>query len=86
VTVPRRLVASLGSLQNCGGYFGGSAAPILTGFIVDRTDSFVNALVASAIVAVVAAVVYLVMVRKPISEQDLMANQPNNMTKERNAT
>lgn len=73
VTVPRRLVASLGSLQNCGGYLGGSVAPILTGFIVDQTGSFVNALVASAVVAVVAAVVYLVMVRKPISEQDLSA-------------
>lgn len=71
VAVPTRLVASLGSFQNFGGYLGGSIAPILTGVIVDRTGSFVNALVVSSVVAVIAAVIYMVLVRQPIRESDI---------------
>ena len=43
VAAPRRLVASLGGLKNFGGYLGGSAAPVITGMVVDSTGSFVNA-------------------------------------------
>lgn len=71
VTAPSRLVASLGSLQNFGGYLGGSLAPVITGMVVDRTHSFVNALVISAVIAMIAAVVYLVLVREPIADSDL---------------
>lgn len=68
VAAPRRLVASLGSLQNFGGYLGGSLAPILTGIIVDRTGSFVYALLIAAAVALAGAVSYLLLVREPIAD------------------
>lgn len=64
VTAPRHLVASLGSMQNFGGYLGGSAAPIITGLVVDQTHSFVNALVISAVIAFAAALVYLFVVKE----------------------
>jgi MFS family permease len=66
VAAPRRLVASLGSVQNFGGYLGGSLAPVLTGVIVDTTDSFVNALLISAAVSVIGALVYLFGVKDPV--------------------
>jgi len=68
VAAPRRLVASLGSLQNFGGYLGGSLAPVVTGVIVDRTGSFVYALVIAAAVALAGAVSYLFLVRDPIKD------------------
>ena len=61
---PRRLVGSLGSMQNFGGYFGGSFAPVITGVVVDQTHSFVNALLISAAIAFAAALVYLFVVRE----------------------
>ena len=66
VAIPRRLVASLGSMQNFGGYLGGSLAPVITGVVVDQTHSFVNALLISAAVAFAAALVYMFVVDKPI--------------------
>ena len=66
VAAPRRLVASLGSVQNFGGYLGGSLAPILTGVIVDTTHSFVNALLISAAVSMAGALVYLFGVKDPV--------------------
>lgn len=70
VAAPRHLVASLGSLQNFGGYFGGSFAPIITGMVLDHTHSFVNALLISAAVAFAAALIYLFVVRGPIAGHD----------------
>ena len=66
VAAPRRLVASLGSVQNFGGYLGGSLAPIITGVIVDTTHSFVNALLISAAVSLAGALAYLFGVKDPV--------------------
>jgi len=66
---PSRQVASLGSIQNFGGYFAGSFAPIITGFVLDQTGSFVNALLISAAVAAVAAVALVALVRNPIADR-----------------
>lgn len=68
VIVPKRLVASLGSIQNFGGYFGGSFAPIITGWVVEHTGRYDNALMASAVIAVIAALVYFLLVKKPLPE------------------
>ncbi|MFP3624204.1 MFS transporter, partial [Burkholderia sp. SIMBA_051] len=57
IAAPRHLVASLGSMQNFGGYLGGSFAPVITGIVVDQTHSFVNALLISAAIAFAAAFV-----------------------------
>jgi MFS family permease len=75
IAAPRHVVASLGGIQNFGGFLAGSAAPVITGVVVDRTHSFVNALIVSAVVALFSAFAYLLMVRRPIvveeSSQDL---------------
>ena len=66
VAAPSKGVASLGSMQNFGGFLGGALAPMLTGFIVQATHSFVPALILAAVVSVLSAIVYLVVVREPI--------------------
>jgi MFS family permease len=69
VAIPRHMVASLGSMQNFGGYLGGSLAPVITGVVVDQTHSFVDALLISAAVAFAAALVYMFVVVRPIESQ-----------------
>ena len=62
----RRTTASLGSLQNFGGYFGGAFAPLVTGLVLGATGSFVVALLIASVVALVAAGLYAWAVRKPV--------------------
>jgi MFS family permease len=67
VAAPRHCTASLGSIQNCGGYIGGALAPTITGFVVQGTGSFVPALLVSAAMGVAASLLYVFMVPgKPI--------------------
>lgn len=66
VVAPPRQVASLGGLQNFGGFIGGALAPIVTGFVVDATGSFVPALAIGAAIVTASALVYLFGVRGPI--------------------
>ncbi len=73
VSAPRRLVATLGSFMNFGGYLAASAAPIITGFIVDKTGSFVLALVIAAGVAIAGALANLFVVKEPIAEGGSLA-------------
>jgi sugar phosphate permease len=65
---PPNRVASLGSLQNFGGFLGGALAPILTGYIAEAT-SFVPALLTGAAFAFISALSYLFLVRSPIPAQ-----------------
>jgi MFS family permease len=66
VAAPANCTASIGSIQNFGGYFGGALAPTITGFIVQHTHSFQPALLVGAAVALGTATIYLIMVRDPI--------------------
>jgi len=66
---PSDRVASLGAIQNFGGFLGGALAPIVTGYIA-QVSSFVPALLTAAGVAFAGAIAYLALVRKPIPEQD----------------
>lgn len=66
---PPSRVASLGAIQNFGGFIGGALAPVVTGFIAQKW-SFVPALLFAAAVAFVGAMAYLVLVKKPIPEQE----------------
>ncbi|CAN7771956.1 MFS transporter [Caballeronia sp. LjRoot34] len=70
VAAPRHMVASLGSIQNFGGYFGSSFAPFITGIVVDKTHSFINAFLISAGVAFAAALVYIFVVRNKIEDSE----------------
>ncbi|HDR8923246.1 TPA: MFS transporter [Burkholderia contaminans] len=67
IAAPKPAVASLGGIQNFGGFLAGSAAPIVTGLVVDRTHSFVIALIVSAVVALLSALAYVTMVRGPVT-------------------
>lgn len=71
VVAPESCVASLGSIQNCGGYLGGSLAPVVTGYIVQGTGGFVPALLVAAAVGTLAALVYALAVRRAITDADL---------------
>jgi MFS family permease len=62
---PANRVASLGSLQNFGGFLGGALAPILTGYIA-QSFSFVPALLTGAVIAFLGALSYLFLVRHPV--------------------
>lgn len=70
VAAPGQFTASLGSIQNFGGYLGGALAPAVTGFIVQRTGSFSQALMLSAAISLAAAAAYLLLVRQPIHIDD----------------
>jgi len=74
VAAPRHMVASLGSIQNFGGYFGGSFAPFITGIVVDKTHSFINAFLISAGVAFAAALIYIIVVRTKIEDSETVAS------------
>lgn len=67
VAAPQNYAASLGSIQNFGGYFGGALAPVVTGYIVQATASFQSALLVAAGIAFLAGVGHLIFVREPIS-------------------
>ena len=58
VAAPAQCTASIGSVQNFGGYIGGALAPTVTGFIVQETGHFSAALVTGSAIAVVAALGY----------------------------
>lgn len=63
---PKNMVASLGSIQNFGGFIGASLAPIITGAIVQSTGSFEYVFLVGAVLLVVSAVSYGVFLKKPI--------------------
>ena len=66
---PRSRIASLGAIQNFGGFLGGALAPILTGYIA-QSWSFVPALLTGAGIAFLGAMSYQFLVVRPIPEQD----------------
>ena len=62
VIIPRRLIGSLGALMN----FGGSFAPIITGYTLQHTQSMTRAFYVSAGAGVLGAVAFILLVRKQI--------------------
>ncbi|HEY0784274.1 MAG TPA: MFS transporter [Acidobacteriaceae bacterium] len=63
---PPQRVASVGAIQNFGSFMCASAAPILTGWLLDRTHSFALPLALCSAITVLGAVAYLLLVRGPI--------------------
>jgi sugar phosphate permease len=73
VAAPTNCTASIGAMQNFGGYLGGALAPTVTGIIVQTTGSFVPALVVGAVIGVASAASYLFIVDQPITAGDMDA-------------
>ncbi len=71
VAAPTNCTASIGAMQNFGGYLGGALAPTVTGLIVQGTGSFVGALVVGSAIGVVSAACYMFVVKDPITAADL---------------
>jgi MFS family permease len=67
IAAPSQFTASLGSIQNFGGYLGGALAPTFTGLLVAKTGSFTSALLLSAGITLMAGFSYLTLVRGPIA-------------------
>jgi len=59
-----RLVASIGSIQNFGGFLGGACAPIVTGAIVEYMGGFNVAILVTGGIALVSAAMYGLVLRK----------------------
>ncbi|REK64247.1 MAG: MFS transporter [Brevibacillus sp.] len=66
---PPSMVASVGSIQNFGGYFGGAFSPVVAGMIVDTTGSYALAFISGGVIAGCAALCYWLLVKKPIEEK-----------------
>lgn len=64
---PSEQVASLGAIQNFGGFLGAALAPVVTGYILDTTGSFNNVFLLGAGLLVMGAISYGVFLKKPIS-------------------
>lgn len=67
VAAPPSRIASLGAIQNFGGFLGGALAPVLTGYIA-QSWSFVPALLTGAGIAFAGAMSYHFLVVRPIPE------------------
>lgn len=67
VAAPSNCTASLGAIQNFGGYFGGALAPLCTGFIVQASGSFAPALFLGVGIALVSALLYGLLVGEPVT-------------------
>jgi sugar phosphate permease len=73
VAAPTNCTASIGAMQNFGGYLGGALAPTVTGLIVQHVGSFVPALVVGSVIGLASAASYLFIVDKPITAGDFDA-------------
>ncbi|WP_192456517.1 MFS transporter [Musicola keenii] len=65
---PKNQVASLGAIQNFGGFLGAASAPIITGVILDATGVFTNVFFLGAGLLMLGALSYGLFVKKPIVE------------------
>jgi len=68
---PQSYCTSVASIQNFGGYIGGTVSPIVTGFVVDETGSFVIALAIGAAITILGAGLLQFLVRGQITSADL---------------
>jgi MFS family permease len=71
VVTPQAYCASAASNQNFAGFLGGTLSPILTGFIVDTTGSFVLALAIGAVITLIGAALFQFMMTTVIDETEL---------------
>lgn len=68
VSAPARMVASVGSVQNCGGFLFASLGPVIAGWFLDKTGSFDISLFICAGVILLGACSYAFIVKDPIRD------------------
>jgi MFS family permease len=65
---PVNYAASLGAIMDFGGFIGGALAPMVTGFVVQGSGSFVPALLVASAIGLLSALAYLLLIRpEPIA-------------------
>jgi sugar phosphate permease len=64
---PHGMVASVATIQNFGSFVCASFAPVITGWLLDRTHSFHLTLVICSMVSILGALSYLLVVKEPIA-------------------
>lgn len=74
-TAPQSYCTSIAGLMNFGGYLGGTVSPVVTGYVVDTTGSFVGAFAIGAVMSVIGALALYVMLKTPISSADLASEE-----------
>ncbi len=65
---PKEQVASLGAIQNFGGFLGAALAPVITGIILDATGQFTNVFILGGCLLFLGACLYGFFVRKPLAQ------------------
>ncbi|MBN3801943.1 MFS transporter [Paraburkholderia sp. Ac-20336] len=73
VLVPRRLVGSVGTLFNFAFSLGGAISPLVTGYTLDLTGSFIVTLFIGAGIGGVGACIVAALVHRPVHETDLQS-------------
>jgi MFS family permease len=68
---PQAYCGSAASNQNFAGFLGGALSPILTGFIVDVTGSFVVALAVGSVITLIGAALFQFFMTTVIEEKEL---------------
>jgi sugar phosphate permease len=74
-TAPQSYCTSIAGLMNFGGYLGGTVSPVVTGYVVDVTGSFVIAFAIGAGMSLIGAMALYFMLKTPITAADL-ASEP----------
>lgn len=80
IAAPSHTTASLGAIHNFGGYLGGALAPMITGFVVQNSGSFVPAFLFAAVLAAGCAITSFLTVRDPIALADPTPDGPGGST------
>ncbi len=70
VIAPVNAVATLEAIQNVGGSVGGALAPLVSGILLQHTNSFVPAFVLAAAIAIACAAIYATMTLRKISASE----------------
>ena len=65
---PKSMVASLGSIQNFGGFVGAALAPVVTGAVLQATGHFEYAFSIGTVLLVISALSYGVFLKKKIGQ------------------
>jgi hypothetical protein len=60
---PVNYAASLGAIMDFGGFIGGALAPMVTGFVVQGTGTFVPALLVAGVIGLLSALAYLILIQ-----------------------
>lgn len=61
---PTNYAASLGAIMDFGGFIGGALAPMVTGFVVQATGTFVPALLVAGVIGLLSALAYLILIQR----------------------